>query len=201
VNHDRAITPGRRDLRTVNAPRQSAGPEIVQRFRPDSRFQVTVVATTREGTLAALKTGAALAKNIGAPITLATVQVLRSHLPLELPPFMVEFFEKKAFALVSDAGIRDRAVTIQIWFCHDQKKCLRQALGPQNLVVIGGTRRWFRREEQKLEEWLCREGYPTIFADAGAKTFTEMLPKSHRHAILHRVVKNPDKKIPAPEAN
>lgn len=69
------------------------------------------------------------------------------------------------------------------------------------LVVIGGMRRWFRREEQKLEQWLSHEGYPTVFADAGSRKFTEMLPKSHRNAILHRVVKNPEKKIPAPEAN
>jgi hypothetical protein len=196
MNHDRIIAQGRSGLKSANA----TGPEIVPRFRTDSRFHLTVVATTREGTLAALKTAATLSKSMGMPITLAMIEVLRLNLPLDLPRFMIDFFEQRAFALISDAGIRDQEVTIQIWFCRDRKKGLRQALGPQTLAVVGGTRHWFRRDEQKLSAWLSRQGYPTIFADTEAQTVTEMLPIPHRHATLHRVVKNPDKKIALPGA-
>ena len=111
------------------------------------------------------------------------------------------FIEKRAFALVADASIREREVSIQIWICHDRKKCLRQALGPQTLAVVGGTKHWLRRDEQKLEEWLCREGYPTIFADADAKNIREILPKSHREAIVHRAMKKADNTIAFPEGN
>ena len=123
------------------------------------------------------------------------------HLSLEVPALLIEFIEKRAVALVSDAGIRDRAVSIQIWICHDRKKCLRQALGSQTLVVVGGTKHWWRRDEQKLEEWLCREGYPTMFSDADAKNIKEILPKSHREAILHRAMKKSDNTIAFPGGN
>jgi hypothetical protein len=200
MNHDRIMTPSNSDTRTGGV----AGPATLRGIAPgfgmDSRFNVTVIATTPEGTIAALKTAARLARNLDAPITLAMIEVLRPHLPLERSPFIIDFLEKRAFALVSDAGIREQPVTVQIWFCHDRKKCLRQALGSRSLAVIGGTKHWWRRAEGKLEEWLCREGYPTIFADAEAKSFTEMIPKSNRQAIVHCVVKNPDRKIMPPEA-
>ena len=170
-------------------------------YRANAQFKITVISTTPKGTLAALKTAARLSKNLDAPITLAMIQVLRPHLPLDAPPPVIELVERRAFALVSDASIREQAVTIQIWFCHDRKKCLRQVLGPRTLVVVGGAKSMWRADERRLEEWLCREGFPTIFADVNAKPFTEMLPKSHRHAVLHRVVKNPDKKIASREGN
>ena len=110
-------------------PANATGAGIVPRFRTDSRFHLTVIATTREGTLAALKTAATLSKSMGAPITLAMIEVLRLNLPLDLPRFMIEFFEQRAFALISDAGIRDQEVTIQIWFCRDRKKVFAPGAG------------------------------------------------------------------------
>jgi hypothetical protein len=195
MNHDRIMMPGNTNSRSRHVNEHESLPG----FRADSRFQVTVIATTPEGTVAALKTAAGLAQNLDAPITLALIEVLRPHLPLERPPFMVDFLEKRAFAMVSDAGIHEQAVTIQIWFCHNRKKCLRQALGPRSLAVIGGTRRWWHRDERKLEEWLSREGYPVIFADVEARGVTELLPKSHRRAIVHVVEKNAYNKNTPPE--
>lgn len=197
VKQDKSITLGQSDQRT----RTTNVREIVPRFGGDSRFQVTVVATTRKGTHAALKAAATLARNMGAPIALAMIEVIRPHLPLAMPPHMLDFFEQRAFELVSEAGIREQAVTIQIWFCRNRKSGLRQALGPQTVAVVGGIRSWFRRDEQKLEAWLCRQGYATIFADVDAKTYAEILPISHRRAILHRAVKKPTPKIASHEAN
>jgi hypothetical protein len=188
MNHDRVFTSSGEDRSAAS----DSGRESTTGYRPNAQFQITVISTTPKGTLAALKTAARLAKNVDAPITLAMVQVLRPHLSLDAPPLLTESIEKHAFELVSDAGIREQAVTIQIWFCHDRNKCLRQALGPRTLAVVGGRKRWWQRDERKLEEWLCREGFPTIFADVDAKPFTELLPKSHRRATLHRVMKRPD---------
>ena len=188
MNHDRIFTPSGGDRRAASG----SGRESATGSGANAQFQITVISTTAKGTLAALKTAARLAKNIDAPITLAMVQVLRPHLSLDAPPPVIESIEKRAFELVSDAGIREQAVTIQIWFCHDRNKCLRQALSPRTLAVVGGTKHWWQRGERKLEEWLCREGFPTIFADVDAKPFTELLPKSHRRATLHRVMKRPD---------
>jgi len=197
MNHDRIISSSGGDRTLPNG----AGRTSATGFRGEAQPQITVISTTTKGTLAALKTAARVAKNMDAPITLAIIKVVRRHLSLEVPPLLIEFIEKRAYALVADADIREKAVSIQIWICHDRKKCLRQALGPQTLAVVGGTKHWWRREEQKLEEWLCREGYPTIFADADAKNIKEILPKSQREAILHRVAKKRDNTIPFPEGN
>src|SRR5579864_8353657 len=180
MNHDRIISSSGGSSTMPNGARRTTSTG----FRGEAQPQITVISTTTKGTLAALKTAARVAKNLDAPITLAIIKVVRRHLSLEVPPLLIEFIEKCAYALVADAGIRDKSVSIQIWICHDRKKCLRQALGPQTLAVVGGTKHWWRRDEQKLEEWLCREGYPTIFADSDAKNITEILPKSHREAIV-----------------
>jgi hypothetical protein len=197
MNRDRIISTSGGDRGT----RFEAERDTVTGFRGDSQLQVAVISTTSKGTLAALRTAARLANNLDARITLAIIKVVRRHLSLDVPPLLIEFIEKRAFALVSDAGIKDREISIQIWICHDRKKCLRQALGSKTLVVVGGTKHWWRRDEQKLEEWLCREGYPTIFSDADAKNITGILSRSHREAILHRVVKKSDNTIAFPEGN
>ncbi len=194
MDHERILSSG--SDRTM---RNDAGRSTAIGFRGDARPQITVISTTTEGTLAALKTAARVATNLDAPITLTIIKEVRRHLSLEVPPLLIEFIEERAYALVADAGIRDKSVSIHIWFCHDRKKCLRQSLGPQTIAVVGGTKHWWQREERKLEEWLCREGYPTIFADADAKNIKEILPKSHREAILHRAVKKRDNTIAFPE--
>ena len=191
MNHDRIFTSNGGGRGAAS----DSGSDIAHGYRANAEFQITVISTTPKGTLAALKTAARLAKNVDAPITLAMVQVLRPHLSLDAPPLLIESIEKRAFELVSDAGIREQPVTIQIWFCHDRNKCLRQALGPRTLAVVGGRQSRWQRGERKLEEWLCREGFPTIFADVDAKPFIELLPKSHCRATLHRVMKRPDNKI------
>ena len=180
---------------------RDSGQKSANGFQREARFQVTVVSTTPRGTLAALKIATRVAKNLDLPITLAMIVVLRPHLPLEAPPRLVEHVEKRALTLLSEAGIREQAVTIQFWFCHDRYKCLRQALSPRTLVVVGGAKSIWRLTERKLEDWLCREGYPTVFADIDAKPCTELLPASHRRAILHHVLKFSGQNIASPEGN
>jgi hypothetical protein len=197
MNHDRIISSSGGGRTMPNGP----GRTSATGFRGEAQPHITVISTTTKGTLAALKTAARVAKNLDAPITLAIIKVVRRHLSLEVPPLLIDFIERRAYALVADAGIRDKSVSIQIWICHDRKKCLRQALGPQTLAVVGGTKHWWRSDEQKLEEWLCREGYPTIFADADAKNIKEILPNSQREVVLHRVAKKRDNTIPFPEGN
>ena len=58
------------------------------------RLRVTVVFTTAEGTIAALRTAAGLAKNLGARMALVVTEVVPFHFPLDHPPVSIEFLER-----------------------------------------------------------------------------------------------------------
>jgi hypothetical protein len=138
------------------------GPEL------DSGLQVTVVYTTPEGTLEALKAAGALAQDLAARVALVVTEVVPFRLPLDQPRVSVEFLKRRQDALVSEANIEGEEVRVQIWLCRDQKQTLRQVLPPRSLVVIGGRRNWWSRRELRLETFLSRIGHHVIFIEGGA---------------------------------
>jgi len=165
-------------------------------FGPSScdRQDVTVVYTTEEGTLAALKAAGDLTRKLDGQLILAVPEVIPRQLALEEPPASVEFLEERALGLVSQSGIQGEAVRIQIWLCRDRKRCLQQVLGPRSLVVIGGKWHWWLRDEWRLEKWLAAQGHQVIFADVKAKGRTEMIPELRREPVVFHAVKNPVKR-------
>ena len=157
-----------------------------QRPLPE-QFHITVLWTSEEGTLAALKTAKSLARHTGLAVTLATVIVVPPAAPLDRPADFVNFLEHRAIRLLSAADMHDQKFRVQTWFCRDYRKGVRQALGNLSLTVIGGKKKLWRTEEQKLEVWLQLQGYPVIFSQEKAASF-ELLPLAQRHAILHEIV-------------
>ena len=100
---------------------------------PDSR--IYVIFTDVEGTRAALTAAAGLAQGLGLPLELLAARVVPYPLPLNEPPVSVEFMEGAMSRLVGDL---DAEVSVNILLCRDPDQTLRQALGPDALVVIGG---------------------------------------------------------------
>ena len=153
------------------------------------QFHITVLWTTEEGTLAALKTANSLARHTGLSVTLATVVIVPPAAALDRPRDFVNFLEQRAVHLLSATDIHNQKFTVQTWFCRDQHKGIRQALGNLSLTIIGGRKKFWPTDEQKLEMWLQRQGYPVVFADARAASF-EILPLAQRQAVLHQIVKD-----------
>jgi hypothetical protein len=164
---------------------QKTGHEVFYGPRLDPGLQVTVIYTTPEGTLAALKAAGGLAKDLNARVGLVVPEVVPFRLPLDRPRVSIEFLKHRQDALVSKAGIEGEEVRVQICLCRDRKQTLRQVLAPRSLVVIGGRRKWWSRREAKLEEFLNRMGHHVIFVDIAAVNSAETRPEVESEPMLH----------------
>ena len=101
--------------------------------------RITVILTTIEGPLAALRAAINLARGLRAEIVLVA-EVVYFRYPLEHPPVGSSFFERLGTALVDELDLAGNAVDLEIHFCRDQLRCLEQSLPPRSLVMIGAAR-------------------------------------------------------------
>jgi len=135
----------------------------------DRGVRVTVVFTTPEATLGALRAAGELGESLGARITLVAVQVVPFSLPLGRPLTPVSFLERHLLTLLSESGLEAEEASIAICLCRDPEKSLMQLLAPRSLVVLGGKRGWWSRE-QKLEQRLTRLGHDVVFVNMKSKS-------------------------------
>jgi hypothetical protein len=133
-----------------------------------SGLPITVVYTTQEGTLAALKTAAALARDLNARLGLIVTEVVPFRLPIDRPRVSVDFLKGRQDALVSKAGLAREEIRVQICVCRDTKETLGRLLPTPSLVVLGGRRGPWPSREQRLQTFLSRLGHHVIFVDAAA---------------------------------
>lgn len=125
-------------------------------------IDVTVIFTEIPGTLRALEKSAELTKDLNARIRLLVPQVVPYPLPLESPPVLVEFKERRFLAL---ACVQSIDTHVEIYLCRDAEALLLDQLGSRSLVVIGGRRRWWPTREMRLARKLQRRGHVVVFAD------------------------------------
>jgi hypothetical protein len=119
----------------------------------DRDVRVTVVFTTPEATLAALRAAAEFGESLGAQIALVAVQVVPFSLPLGQPLTPVSFLERRLLTLMSESGLEAADASIATCLCRQPEECLMHLLSPRSLVVLGGKRGWWSRE-QKLAQRL-----------------------------------------------
>lgn len=131
-----------------------------------SGLPITVVYTTQEGTLAALKSAAALTRGLQARLGLIVTEVVPFRLPLDKPRVPVDFLKERQDALVSKADLDGEDIRVQICVCRDTKETLGRLLPTPSLVVLGGRRGLWPSREQRLERFLSRLGHQVIFVDA-----------------------------------
>jgi hypothetical protein len=137
------------------------------KFDADCRkLRVTVIKTTNEGTIAALQAAANMAEQLRAQIVLLAIQIVPLRLPINRPPLSVKFLQQQLLNLVSESGVRDTEVIVQIALCRDRDEALKRFLPPHSLVVIGQGRRTWMRRERKLERFLRRLGHEVISVDS-----------------------------------
>jgi hypothetical protein len=136
----------------------------------DPGLCVTVIATTDEGTTAALNAAGWLAKDLNARITLLKMEVVPARLPLYRPPVSLNFTIKRQHSLVLRSGVTEEDVDIRIRLCRGHEAGLQRLLRRRALVVIGGRRHWWLSSQERLEKMLRRLGHHVIFVDVGQKT-------------------------------
>jgi hypothetical protein len=137
-------------------PTQPVGEEA------DQKLDIAVVFTSVESTLAALKEAGTLANSLGARIKLVVPQVVPYPLPLETPPVLVEFNEKRFWVMARQSPVE---TSVQIYLCRDQFETLSSILEPGAIVVLAGQKRWWPGREKSLANKLRKAGHEVVFKE------------------------------------
>src|SRR4051812_37075703 len=105
-----------------------------------ARLNIAVVFTSVRATLAALKKAGELASRLGARITLVVPQIVPYPLPLESPPVLLDFSEKRFRLIAEQIPVE---TTVRLFLCRDRLEMLIAELAPRSLLVIGGKKCWW----------------------------------------------------------
>ena len=128
----------------------------------EHRLEVAVVFTSAPATIAALRTAGGLADRLSARITMIVPQVVPYPLPLESPPVLIEFSERRFQQIAEESPVE---TTVRIYLCRHRTETLRSVLAPGSLVVIGGRKRWWPTREKTLARQLRRAGHEVVFTE------------------------------------
>ena len=141
---------------------QPGAPDIPEGTDAPRQFEVVVIFTNTAGTLAALQMVDRLAKRLDARLRLLLPYEVPYTLPLTKPAVSVGFLEGQLHALACKTPME---ISAHIFLCRDKRRTLRLILGPHSLVVMGGRKRWWPTEEQRLASLLKKSGHQVVFTE------------------------------------
>lgn len=127
-----------------------------------ARFNISVVFTSVEATLAALRKAGALASRLRARITLLVPQIVPYPLPLTSPPVLLDFNERRFRLIAEEAAVE---TNVRLYLCRDSRDMLKGALEPHSVVVLAGRKRWWPTAEKRLARTLRRAGHEVVFEE------------------------------------
>lgn len=128
----------------------------------DAKLDISVVFTSIDATLAALKEAGHLASSLGACITLVMPQIVPYPLPLTGPPVPVDFNERRLHVIANHCRVETR---VSIYLCRDALETLQSVLKPHSLVVVGSRKRWWPTAEKRLAAKLRRLGHQVLVTE------------------------------------
>jgi hypothetical protein len=129
----------------------------------DPRLNISVIFTSVEATLAAMRKAGGLASSLGARITILAPQIVPFPLPLESPPVLLDWNERRFRAIANQSPVE---TIVRLYLCRDEVETLKKALRPRSVVVIGGRkRRWPFTREKRLAATLRRAGHEVIVSE------------------------------------
>jgi hypothetical protein len=126
------------------------------------KLNISVVFTSVESTLSALREAGTLANKLGAQITLIVPQVVPYHLPLESPPVLLDWNERRLKVMAEESPVETK---INLYLCRDRWETLKSVLAPHSVVVLGARKAWWPTQEKKLVRHLRRAGHEVIFTE------------------------------------
>src|SRR5262245_42065445 len=129
---------------------------------------VHVIATTFEGTRAALTAAIPLARGSGAKLVVIVPRHVSYAVELDDPVEATAFFVKRYEDVVHELG---GSAEIDVCLCRSLEEIVRRAVAAQSRVVIGGpVGRWLTSPEERFANRLSRAGCPVVFVSSGANT-------------------------------
>jgi hypothetical protein len=127
----------------------------------DQKLNISVLFTSMESTMAALRRACALAASLNARITLLVFQLVPYPLPLESPPVLLDWNERRFQAIAAESPVE---TTVRLYLCRDTAETLLNTLYSKSVVVIGAGRSpWPFTPEKKLARQLRHAGHEVIF--------------------------------------
>jgi hypothetical protein len=127
-----------------------------------SALNISVIFTSVDATLAALREARNLARNLGGRVTLIVPQIVPYPLPLTSPPVLVDFNERRLRVIASDCRVETR---ISIYLCRNPLETLESVLKPHSLVVLGSRKRWWPTAEKRWAAKLRRAGHQVVVTE------------------------------------
>jgi hypothetical protein len=128
----------------------------------EAKLEVSVVFTSVDATLGALKEAGKLAGNLGACITIVVPQVVPYPLPLTNPPVLADFNERRLRVLAAGCRVETR---VAIYLCRDAWEALQSVLKPHSLIVVGTRKRRWPTPEQRLARKLRSLGHEVVVTE------------------------------------
>jgi hypothetical protein len=125
----------------------------------DNRLEVIVVFTDTPCTLSALKTAAAMARDLNSRIRLIVAQVVPHALPLDEPPIPQEFTQRRIRTLAMGSSIETK---VEIYMCRNGATDLLHILKPHSLVVLGAKHSWWPSRTWRLANLLMKAGHQVM---------------------------------------
>ena len=137
--------------------------QLAPAHEAQSRFEIAVVFTSVEATLAALKAAGSLAYRLGGRITIIVPQVVPFPLQLTSPPVLLEWNERRFRVIARESPVE---TAVRFYLCRDRMETLTKVLNGHSLVVLGGgKRRWWPTPERRLARKLRRAGHQVILTE------------------------------------
>jgi hypothetical protein len=144
----------------------------VGRSGESPHIEVSVVFTTWQDTMAALRMADRLSRSLEARIVLWHFQAITRHFTMSSPPISTQFLKHRLAAMIRKC-CRMSESEIRICFCSNWEQCLRTAFAPEDVVIVGGRKRWWPSLEQRTATILksrgCRVLLCTDEPDLGLK--------------------------------
>ena len=125
----------------------------------EQRLDITVLFTSVESTVAALKRAGELASRLNGRITLLVPQVVPYPLPLTSPPVLIDFNEKRFRVIAQESRVD---TSVQVYLCRDRYETVESVLAPHSVVVLGFHDRWWPTAETSLARRLRRAGHEVV---------------------------------------
>src|SRR5689334_10600778 len=123
---------------------------------------IQVIATTYDGTRAAIRTGVLLARGADSILTVLVPKIVPNPLDGDDPADATDAAVGEYGHFISDLGGRGR---VRICLCRDLNDVVDRLTSPEMMLIIGGpSGRWRMSPEERFANRLSRLGRHVLFA-------------------------------------
>jgi hypothetical protein len=140
---------------------QTGAPVRLKTEATEPRLNISVIFTSVESTLNAIKKAGAVAASLGTRITLVVPQVVPYPLPLKSPPVLLDWNEKRFHVIANESPVE---TTVRIYLCRDRLETLVSVLREGSIVVVGCRKSWWPNSDYRLARKLQKAGHEVIVA-------------------------------------